>query len=108
MIFSREYLRAILPTADPPIGYVPDVVLPSLRRLREREDEDVYRAGLWTYAMFKEIRERQFEIDGRTGLWPFRVILDTWLYPPFQDFFPCYIRSRLAFSIKYLRALDLA
>jgi hypothetical protein len=44
---------------------VPEAVRQSLRLLRESEGEVVYRAGLWTYAMFSEIRGGFFQIPYR-------------------------------------------
>ena len=74
MRFPPEYLRTILPTSNPPDEYVPDVVRPWMLLLRDREGEDVYRAGLWTYAMFSEIRQNQYTIVDPILLRPFQIL----------------------------------
>src|ERR1700751_5432011 len=76
MRFSPEYLRAVLPVAEPPMEYVADEVKPSLGLRAERDGEDVYRAGLWTFAMLSEIRQGRFEVSGILF-----GIFDIW--PPF-------------------------
>jgi hypothetical protein len=74
MRFSREYLHTVLAAADPPAESVPEPVRPSLLLLRDREGEDVYRAGLWTYAMFSEIGQGRFQIVDTSPSWPFRFL----------------------------------
>lgn len=70
MFFSREYLREILPPTDPPTRYVPELVREPLAQLRETDGEEVYRSGLWTYAMFSELREGQFSVSDFKEPWP--------------------------------------